>query len=260
MDPRTHPARLTGRRRGLPDPAARVYEQTRHSCGPIPDFRRDLCELGHSGGGDAAASPGTRTALNTFRSFMTPPPLPPIAPETTLRGLVSRVAACDQEALQNLHRMTGDRLHRVALKILRNWQAAEEVVSETFTQVWRTADTFDPDRGSVQAWLSTIVRSRALDRLRGRSPGAASIDEMGSSMHPPGHDGSPSQVAVGSEDASNIRRAVRGLPSTQRQVIELSFFRGLSHAQIAATLDQPLGTVKTRIRSGICAIRESLSD
>ena len=185
--------------------------------------------------------------------------LPPAARESTLQDLLSLVAAGNEGALQGLHRMTGDRLHRVALRILGSWEAAEDAVADTFTQVWRRAGTFDSKRGNVNTWLNTIVRNRAIDRLRAGSIGAKSIDEMASAMHPEGLGGTPSQAAAGSEDASLLRCAIRHLPSLQREAIELAFFQGLSHAQVASTLDQPLGTVKTRIRAGIAAIREDLA-
>jgi RNA polymerase sigma-70 factor (ECF subfamily) len=185
--------------------------------------------------------------------------LPPAARDSVLRELLAQVAAGNEGALVGIHRLTGDRLHRVALGVLGDWDAAEDVIADTFSQVWRRADTYDPKRGSVMTWLTTIARNRAIDRLRGGArDDAASIDDMASTMLPPDHGSTPSSVAAGSEDASKVRRAVRDLPSIQRRAIELAFFEGLSHQQVATTLGKPIGTIKTRIRAGLAAIRDGL--
>lgn len=184
--------------------------------------------------------------------------LPPAARDSMLRELMAGVAAGSEPALLSLHNLTGDRLHRVALGILSDWEAAEDVVADTFAQVWRRSETYDAGRGQVLAWLTTIARNKAVDRLRQGKAGAASLDELASALHPPDEDGTPSQAAAGHEHASRLRRAVRDLPSIQRRAIELAFFEGLSHAQVASTLGKPLGTVKTRIRAGLAAIRERL--
>jgi len=184
--------------------------------------------------------------------------LPPAARDSVLRELLAQVVAENEGALVGLHKLTGDRLHRVALGVLGDWDAAEDVVADTFAQVWRRADTYDPKRGAVITWLTTIARNRAIDRLRGGPrENAASIDDMASAMHPPDF-GTPSQEVAGGEDASKVRRAVRDLPSIQRRAIELAFFEGLSHQQVAKTLGKPLGTIKTRIRAGLAAIRDGL--
>jgi RNA polymerase sigma-70 factor (ECF subfamily) len=185
--------------------------------------------------------------------------LPPAARDSVLRELLAQVQGGSEGALIGLHRLTGDRLHRVALGVLGDWDAAEDVVADTFAQVWRRADTYDPRRGAVLTWLSTIARNRAIDRLRGGArDDAASIDDMASALHPPDDAGTPSQAAAGRENASQLRRAVRDLPSIQRRAIELAFFEGLSHQQVASTLGKPLGTIKTRIRAGLAAIRAGL--
>ena len=184
--------------------------------------------------------------------------LPPAARDSVLRELMEGVAAGSEPALLSLHQLTGDRLHRVALGILGDWEAAEDVVADTFAQVWRRSETYDAQRGNVLGWLTTIARNRAVDRLRQGKAGAASLDELSSALHPPGEDGTPSQAAAGREHASQLRRAVRELPSIQRRAIELAFFEGLSHTEVATTLGKPLGTVKTRIRAGLAAIRARL--
>jgi RNA polymerase sigma-70 factor (ECF subfamily) len=185
--------------------------------------------------------------------------LPPAARDSVLRELLAQVTAGSEGALVGLHRLTGDRLHRVALGVLGDWDAAEDVVGDTFAQVWRRADSYDPKRGGVLTWLTTITRNRAIDRLRGGARiDSASIDDMASAMLPPDDGGTPSQAAAGDEDASKVRRALRDLPSMQRRAIELAFFEGLSHQQVASTLGKPIGTIKTRIRAGLAALRDGL--
>jgi len=184
--------------------------------------------------------------------------LPPAARDSILRELMQGVAAGSEPALLSLHRLTGDRLHRIALGILGDWEAAEDVVADTFAQVWKRSETYNAERGQVLAWLSTIARNRAVDRLRRGALDASSLDDLTSALHPPDGDGTPSQAAAGREHASKLRRAVRDLPSIQRRAIELAFFEGLSHAEVASTLGKPLGTVKTRIRAGLAAIRDRL--
>jgi RNA polymerase sigma-70 factor (ECF subfamily) len=184
--------------------------------------------------------------------------LPPAARDSVLCDLMERVSAGNESALLTLHRLTGDRLHRVALGIVGDWETAEDVVADTFAQVWKRAETYDAGRGNVLAWLTTIARNRAVDRLRQGKLDATSLGDLTSSLHPPGEDGTPSQDAAGREDASEVRRALRELPSIQRRAIELAFFEGLSHAEVADALGKPLGTVKTRIRAGLAAIRARL--
>jgi RNA polymerase sigma-70 factor (ECF subfamily) len=207
-----------------------------------PVFRRS-----HGSEGGGAGDEG-RPALS----------LPPAARDSVLRELMQGVASGSEPALLSLHRLTGDRLHRIALGVLGDWEAAEDVVADTFAQVWKRSQTYDPARGNVLAWLSTIARNRAVDRLRQGKVDASSLDDLTSALHPPVEDGTPSQAAAGHEHASKLRRAVRDLPSIQRRAIELAFFEGLSHAEVATTLGKPLGTVKTRIRAGLAAIRERL--
>ncbi|MEM7311245.1 MAG: sigma-70 family RNA polymerase sigma factor [Planctomycetota bacterium] len=184
--------------------------------------------------------------------------LPPATREPVLRELVTLIATGHEGALDGLHRLTHDRLHRIGMRMLGSWDLAEEVVSEVFTQVWRRAHTYNAARGTVNAWLNTILRNRAIDRLRGGRRDLTPLDELASGLFPPDSGSTPLQNTEDLEDASQVRRAVRGLPDSQRTAIELAFFQGMSHSEVADKLGAPLGTIKTRIRSGLLTIRQGL--
>lgn len=175
-----------------------------------------------------------------------------------LAGLVGLVASGDEEALGRLYDATRRKVYGLVLRIVREPEAAEEVVLEVYTQVWRRAATYDPDRGSVAGWLLTLARTRAIDALRARArqtDRSVSLRNAGE-VPDPGPD--PEEASVGAERAGRVRRAVCLLPREQRQAIEVAYFGGLSHTEVAETLGMPLGTVKTRIRTGLSALRRAL--
>ena len=184
--------------------------------------------------------------------------IPRATREPVLRELLALVADGHEGALDGLQKLTGERLHRIAHRMLGDWGLAEEIVAETFAQVWRRAGTYDARRGSANGWLTAILRNRAIDLLRGGKRQATPLDDLASAMFPPCQGGTPLEATGHRDDASILHRAVDRLPRTQREVIELAFFQGLSHTEVARRLDAPLGTVKTRIRSGLGAIREGL--
>jgi RNA polymerase sigma-70 factor (ECF subfamily) len=141
---------------------------------------------------------------------------------------------------------------------------AEEVVAEVFAQVWRSAAGFDPARGSVAAWVATICRTRALDLVRSRKRRARVVEEAAlmsdegeSLVFAPSFE-SADRSAELTEASAIVRRSLADLPAEQRRVIELAYFGGLSQSEIAAQLSQPLGTVKTRMRSGMEKLRQAL--
>ena len=142
---------------------------------------------------------------------------------------------------------------------------AEEVVADAFAQVWRSAATFDQTRGSVAAWLATIVRTRALDLLRSQKRRARVLDEAAALSvdgdAPALSSGAPSpDRGVERNEAQRlVREALDLLPPPQRLVLELAYFGGLSQSEIAEQLSEPLGTVKTRMRAGMEKLRVALS-
>ena len=215
-----------------------------------------------------------------FASRSGPPPMPqitappapasltPASPER-LRAegdaLLIAMAAGDERAVERLYDAFASLLYAVALRIVRVPEDAEEVVLEAFSQAWRTAPRFDPARGSAAAWLVSIARSRALDRVRAGARVKRVADQAAASS-PEGE--APAMGSWQDDPESSVERrdryariaaAVRALAPPVREVVELAFTEGLSHSELAERLGLPLGTVKTRMRSGIRALRESLA-
>ncbi|MEO8029851.1 MAG: sigma-70 family RNA polymerase sigma factor [Gemmatimonadota bacterium] len=178
-------------------------------------------------------------------------------------ALIKRMALGDESAVGPLYDRYGQVLYALAYRIVGMQADAEEVVAESFAQAWREAGRFETGRGSVGAWLATIGRSRALDLVRARSrriritDTAARSDADGA----PGMSRSQIDPAVQAETTERRRQvgaALETLSDPQRQAIELAYFEGLSHSEIAERLQEPLGTVKTRIRLGMQKLREVL--
>ncbi len=174
------------------------------------------------------------------------------------RVLVAGIVRRETEALDRLYERHRTMVYHLAFKILNNRESAEEVVLEVFWQVWREAERYDRQRGSIGAWLATLARSRAIDALRARrgNPTIEKEFEEADVATDPGDD--PETRTSLEERAELVRAALDNLPTEQRTALELSFFSGLSHIEIAAQLQEPLGTVKTRIRSAMLRLRERL--
>jgi len=159
-----------------------------------------------------------------------------------------RVAAGDIAALRALYDEHAPRAMAIATQILRSLQEAEDVVQETFLEIWRRAGQFDDGRGSAIAWVVTIARSRAIDRLRASSVagrvlgGVATGDLMGTALP------SPADRVEERRDGARVATALAALPALQRETIELAYFQGLSHSEIAVKTGSPLGTVKMRVK------------
>lgn len=171
---------------------------------------------------------------------------------------IEQMARGNQSALGELYDRHGRLIYSLALRVLRDQGDAEDVVQEVFLQAWREAARFDLTRGNVVAWLVMVTRSRAIDRLRRRQarPQLAAKAEPDSRV-----DESP-RVDVQMEwqsRAAEVRRALETLPLLQRAAVELAFFDGLTHAEIAEQLEVPLGTVKTRVRQGLLKMRDCLA-
>lgn len=165
--------------------------------------------------------------------------------------LLRRLAAGEHGALGQFYDLFAGLVNAVALRILRDAADAEDVVQEVFVQVWRQAARYDSGRGSPEAWISTLARSRAIDRLRmriGRNRTQAQQEARPAAVTPPPN----------AADALAVRAALGELPSEQRRVLELAYYEGLTQSEIARRLEQPLGTVKTRMRSGMTRLREAL--
>jgi RNA polymerase sigma-70 factor, ECF subfamily len=180
------------------------------------------------------------------------------ARDQRLADLIARIAQGDQMALATLYDETSPLVYSLALRILRDQYAAEDVTIDVYTQVHGQASRYDPSRGNPSTWLLTLTRSRAIDRLRvenlrrGREEPLAEAPELASLAV------DPEECSVTTEVRHIVQRGLAMLPPEQREVIEIAYYAGLSHSEIAAQLGQPLGTVKTRIRSGMMLLREHL--
>lgn len=177
---------------------------------------------------------------------------------------VARLVAGDERGLGELYDRHGTLAYSLAAAILHDGPDAEEVVADAFSQVWRTAANFDPSRGSVVAWISTIVRTRALDLIRSQRRRARMLDRaeaLADGGTAPGL-GTGAEMADRAVELSEaqvlVRRALADLPAPQRVALELAYFSGLSQSEIAERLGEPLGTIKTRMRSGMEKLRQSL--
>jgi RNA polymerase sigma-70 factor, ECF subfamily len=168
--------------------------------------------------------------------------------ESAGKNLLRRIAGGDHKALGELYDLFAGLAYGLALRILHDATEAEDVVQEVFVQAWRQASRYDAGRGSPEAWLCTISRTRALDRLRRRTARREEPSEAAPS---------PSGIPR-AEEALAVRTALQGLPEDQRRALELAYYDGLTQSEIARHLGEPLGTIKTRIRTGMIRLREAL--
>jgi RNA polymerase sigma-70 factor, ECF subfamily len=166
----------------------------------------------------------------------------------------------DADALAQIYDRYGGLVFTLGLRMLRDRGEAEELVSDVFLEIWRRCERYDPTRGAPLAYLVTLTRSRAIDRQRSAAfrsktnlSGADSLDSAKASQSP-----DPAASAIIVENRKRVRAAMEQLEPLYRQAVELAFFDGLSHTQIAQRLDKPLGTVKTYIRQGLIRLRDCL--
>jgi RNA polymerase sigma-70 factor, ECF subfamily len=175
----------------------------------------------------------------------------PAAPVTDDATLLQRVRQGDQRAMAEVFDRYGRAVYSVALRILKDTGHAEDVMQEIFFQIWRNSDSFVQGRGSLGAWLVVVARNRSIDMLRRRKP-VDSVDDVILA--------SPGNIASEVEHNSmmeKVRKVLRDLPAEQQRSMELAFFEGLSHSEIAERTGDPLGTVKTRIRLALITLRKA---
>ena len=175
--------------------------------------------------------------------------------------LVERIREGDQGALDLLYKRYSAPVYSLVWKVLQNSEEAEDVALDVFWQVWRQAARYDPSRGAPPAWIFTLARSRAIDRLRARKrreDRTVSIDDPELNIDPLDEKAAPDDVVSFRQNRDAVRAAMTKLSAVQREAVELAFLKGMTHVEIAERLGQPLGTVKTRIRQGLIRLREHL--
>jgi RNA polymerase sigma-70 factor (ECF subfamily) len=169
-------------------------------------------------------------------------------------ALIERIVAKDEAALAALYDRYGGMLWSVLCRILRDKQAAEEILQDIFYQLWNTAAQFDRSRGSVPGWLVVIGRNRAISLLRRHIPSQGEELQENTVVLP-----SNLESAVAQEQLlGRVEGALEGLPKEQRAAVELAYFEGMTHSEIARRTGDPLGTVKTRLRSAIETLKRNL--
>ena len=183
----------------------------------------------------------------------------PLVAEAEWVALVRAVAGGDQAALHRLYERAHHIAYTLAVRITRDRETAEEVTLDVFHDVWRRASRYDPANGTVLGWIMNQARSRAIDRLRfehrakRRDPGEACEPwSLGEAMD-------PREQLERRQEAATLRLALGALNAAEREAVECAFLLGLTHAEVAERLGQPLGTVKTRIRAGLLKLRQGMA-
>ncbi len=167
-------------------------------------------------------------------------------------ALMDRVAAGEETAFAELYDQLASLVFGVVRRVVRDPSQSEEVTQEVFVELWRQAPGFDAGRGGVRGWAGTIAHRRAVDRVRSeQSHRRRQLHHGAPQLEPPG----PADVAIESLEHEEARRALTALSAVQREALELAFYDGLTHVEIAGHLGVALGTVKTRIRDGLIRLR-----
>ena len=187
--------------------------------------------------------------------FSTPGPQPP--EPVCDRDLVKQLWAGDTSALATLYDRYAAMVYTLALKILANPAEAEDLTQEVFVNFWQRQQ-YNPDRGSIGSFLATYTRSRAIDRLRVSQGRATILQRFQRITEASSRSSSPLDHATLQEQRQQLRAALNQLPATEREVLEIAYFQGLSQSEMAAQLGLPLGTVKSRCRQGLLRLRDLL--
>jgi len=173
---------------------------------------------------------------------------------------LARIARGDQSAFADLYGRHARLVYSLALRILQDRADAEDVVQEVFAQVWAQAGRYDASRGAVAAWMLMLTRSRAIDRLRAQRVRPEAAAEAGAAEDVVDMAAAQDMDLLSAEQVARLQRALKELPDAQRTALELAYYEGLTHVEIAARLAEPLGTVKTRIRQAVITLRGALTE
>jgi RNA polymerase sigma-70 factor, ECF subfamily len=174
--------------------------------------------------------------------------------DATDSRLIERMANGDHDAFAGIYDRYASLVYAVAVRVLQDRMAAEDVVSDVFLQLWRSPGSFDEQRGKLASWLAVITRNRAVDALRKRRV----------EREDPLEDAPPAQIAIADDshyaaDFQKAQKLMSALPAEQRRVLELAFLDGFTQSEISEKLGQPLGTVKSRIRNGLLALKKAMA-
>ncbi len=180
-------------------------------------------------------------------------------PENGLNDLIREVATGNRHAFERVYDALSPTLYALAIRMLARLEDAEDVVQDVFVKIWSDASQFDPSRGTVPAWATTILRRRAIDRIRSRGRRdrlyeAAGKEPSTAQPNPP----SPATAAAFSESAALLRQKLDALPAEVRGTLELAYFSGLSQTEIAEELKIPITTVKSHARRAMQILRQNL--
>lgn len=167
--------------------------------------------------------------------------------------IIARIYSGDEDAMALLYDRYSNVVYAVALRVLSDGSAAEDILQDVFMQLWRHPQAFNASRGSLATWLAVIARNRAIDQLRKKRPEVEAA-ETAISVDP-----ELESAAERSQAIEKVRAVLAGMPGEQRAALEMALFEGLTQVEIAAKTGQPLGTVKTRIRSGLLAVRKAFA-
>ena len=167
--------------------------------------------------------------------------------------IIARIFSGDECAMALLYDRYSNIVYAVALRVLSDGSAAEDILQDVFMQLWRNPQAFNASRGSLATWLAVIARNRAIDQLRKKRPEVEAAETVISV------DPELESAADRSQAIEKVRAVLAGMPEEQRAALEMAFFEGLTHVEIAGKTGQPLGTVKTRIRSGLLAVRKAFA-
>jgi RNA polymerase sigma-70 factor (ECF subfamily) len=178
-------------------------------------------------------------------------------PPMTNEQLLTLVARGDESAFERLYDDLVPAVYGLILQVVRNPAHAEEVTQEVFVEAWRTAARFDAERGSARAWLTTMARRRAIDRVRAAQASSDRDVRVATATLERDADVTSEAVEIRLE-AQQVRRCLGGLTELQREAVTLAFYRGHTHREVAGLLEVPLGTVKTRLRDGLIRLRDCL--
>ena len=174
-------------------------------------------------------------------------------PRVTDAEIIARIYSGDEGAMASLYDRYSHVVYGVALRVLSDSTAAEDILQDVFMQLWRNPQAFNASRGSLAAWLAVIARNRAIDQLRKKRPGAEAAETVIAV------DPELQNTAERNQTIEKVRTVLAGMPADQRAALEMAFFEGLTHVEIAGKTGQPLGTIKTRIRSGLSAVRKAFA-